>query len=69
MDLVLDKFRQFLEIFKQYPIIGFIVGGVLIFIASNGDGKVESGKGFLIIIAVLIIMFSLGAFTIFTVWG
>ena len=69
MDLVLDKFRQFLEIFKQYPILGFIVGGVLIFIASNGDGKVESGKGFLIIIAVLIIMFSLGAFTIFTVWG
>lgn len=69
MDLFIDKLKQFLDIFKQHPILGFIVAGILIFIASNGDGQVESGKGFLIIIAVLIIMFSLGAFTIFTIWG
>lgn len=69
MDLFIDKLRQFLDIFKQYPILGFVVAGILIFIASNGDGQVESGKGFLIIIAILIIMFSLGAFTIFTIWG
>lgn len=69
MDLFIDKLKQFLDIFKQYPILGFVVAGILIFIASNGDGQVESGKGFLIIIAVLIIMFSLGAFAIFTIWG
>lgn len=69
MDLFIDKLKQFLDIFKQYPILGFVVAGILIFIASNGDGQVESGKGFLIIIAILIIMFSLGAFTIFTIWG
>lgn len=69
MDLFIDKLKQFLDIFKQHPILGFIVAGILIFIASNGDGQVESGKGFLIIIAVLIIMFSLGAFAIFTIWG
>lgn len=69
MDLFIDKLKQFLDIFKQHPILGFIVAGILIFIASNGDGQVESGKGFLIIIAILIIMFSLGAFAIFTIWG
>lgn len=69
MDLFIDKLKQFLDIFKQYPILGFVVAGILIFIASNGDGQVESGKGFLIIIAILIIMFSLGAFAIFTIWG
>lgn len=69
MDLFIDKLKQFLDIFKQYPILGFVVAGILIFIASNGDGQVESGKGFLIIIAILIIMFSLGAFSIFTIWG
>lgn len=69
MDLFLDKVRQFLEIFKEYPILGFVIGGVLIFIASNGDGQVESGKGFLIIVAAAIILYSLGAFSIFTVWG
>lgn len=69
MDLFLDKLRQFLEIFRQYPFLGFVLGGILLFIASNGDGNVESGRGFLVILAIFIILFSLGAFSIFKVWG
>ena len=69
VDLILDKIKQMFEYCAQRPLIGFIVGGILIFISSGGDGQVESGKGFLLILGCAIILFSLGAFGMFRIWG
>lgn len=57
--LIYYKFIQFIEWFQAHPIVGFLVGGILLFIGTNSDGHVEAGNTFLVILACLIIFATL----------
>jgi len=70
MDLIIDKVKQVLTWIVNHPFVGIIIGAILIFIGGNQDGsEAQSGKGILILLGIVIIVVSLGAFSLFRIWG